>query len=141
MDFHAYLQSVNDRRGDGSPVRPPTSHRLSAHENGHTPPTTPSEHGVDPRPDRVLPPPETQTILQKDGHDNTPQTTPSDTVVSSQPHPVMPHVGTPHDILGGSCPILPMQFSILWAARKEKEISPLAFKVYFGAQEAKYVRK
>jgi hypothetical protein len=33
-----------------------------------------------------------------------------------------------------------MQFCIIWAARQEKAISPLAFKVYFAVHEVKYWR-
>ena len=44
------------------------------------------------------------------------------------------------DIPGGTCPVAPIQICILWAAQHEKVISPLAFKVYFAAQEVKYWR-
>src|SRR5918992_2229988 len=44
------------------------------------------------------------------------------------------------DILGGTCPLAPIQVCILWAARQEKVITPLAFKVYFAAHEVKYWR-
>src|SRR5918992_31852 len=44
------------------------------------------------------------------------------------------------DILGGTCPLAPIQVCILWVARQEKVITPLAFKVYFAAHEAKYWR-
>ena len=52
------------------------------------------------------------------------------------------HPETPagQDILGGTCPLAPIQVCILWAARQEKVISPLAFKVYFAAHEVKYWR-
>jgi len=54
MDFHAYLQSVNDRRGDGSPVPPPPSRALLQ------------------TPEDMLPPPATHTLLPRDGHDTPP---------------------------------------------------------------------
>jgi hypothetical protein len=44
------------------------------------------------------------------------------------------------DILGGTCPLAPIQVCILWAARQEKVITPLAFQVYFAAHEVKYWR-
>ena len=44
------------------------------------------------------------------------------------------------DILGGTCPLAPMQICLLWAARQEKIISPLAFNVYVAAHEVKYWR-
>ena len=44
------------------------------------------------------------------------------------------------DILGGTCPLAPMQICLLWAARQEKVISPLAFTVYFAAHEVKFWR-
>ena len=44
------------------------------------------------------------------------------------------------DILGGTCPIAPMQICLLWAARQEKIISPLAFTVYVAAHEVKFWR-
>jgi hypothetical protein len=52
------------------------------------------------------------------------------------------HPETPagQDILGGTCPLAPIQVCILWAARQEKVITPLAFKVYFAAHEVKYWR-
>jgi len=143
-ELHEMLQRLNNTYANGQPVRPATADTLLP-TPGHVNTTTLSEHGVALQHDLVLPPPEPQTLLHKDGHDTTPQTTSSDTVVSSEPHPVMPQVETQHDltaqdILGGSCPILPMQFAILWGARKEKEISPLAFRTYFAAHEAKYWR-
>ncbi|MEE9149457.1 MAG: hypothetical protein V3U27_18915, partial [Candidatus Tectomicrobia bacterium] len=36
--------------------------------------------------------------------------------------------------------MLPMQCCLIWAARKEKSITPLALKVYFAAHEVKYWR-
>ena len=44
------------------------------------------------------------------------------------------------NIQGGTCPLLPMQCCIIWAARQEKAISPLAFKVYFAVHEVKFWR-
>src|SRR5687768_16650138 len=44
------------------------------------------------------------------------------------------------DILGGTCPLAPMQVCLLWAARQEKIISPLAFSVYVAAHEVKFWR-
>jgi len=44
------------------------------------------------------------------------------------------------DIPGGTCPVAPIQVCMLWATQQEKVISPLAFKVYFTAQEVKYWR-
>ena len=44
------------------------------------------------------------------------------------------------DILGGICPLAPMQICLLWAARQEKIISPLAFSVYVAAHEVKFWR-
>ena len=44
------------------------------------------------------------------------------------------------DILGGTCPLAPMQICLLWAARQEKVISPLAFSVYVAAHEVKFWR-
>ena len=43
-------------------------------------------------------------------------------------------------ILGGTCPLAPMQICLLWAARQEKVITPLAFNVYFAAHEVKFWR-
>ena len=43
-------------------------------------------------------------------------------------------------ILGGTCPLAPMQICLLWAARQEKIITPLAFNVYFAAHEVKFWR-
>src|ERR671914_114977 len=53
---------------------------------------------------------------------------------------VHPETQAGQDILGGTCPLAPIQVCILWAARQEKVISPLAFKVYVAAHEAKYWR-
>ena len=52
------------------------------------------------------------------------------------------HPETPaeKDIFGGTCPLAPIQVCILWAARQEQVISPLAFRVYFAAHEVKYWR-
>ena len=47
---------------------------------------------------------------------------------------------TVQDILGGTCPLAPMQICLLWAARQEKIISPLAFSVYVAAHEVKFWR-
>src|SRR5688572_7110749 len=44
------------------------------------------------------------------------------------------------DILGGICPLAPMQICLLWSAQQEKVISPLAFKVYVAAHEVKFWR-
>lgn len=44
------------------------------------------------------------------------------------------------DIIGGTCPLTPIQICILWSARQEKIISPLAFRVYFAAHEIKFWR-
>src|SRR5687767_11395897 len=44
------------------------------------------------------------------------------------------------DILGGICPLALMQICLLWAARQEKIISPLAFTVYVAAHEVKFWR-
>jgi hypothetical protein len=51
-----------------------------------------------------------------------------------------PETPAGQDILGGTCPLAPIQVCILWAARQEKVISPLAFKVYSAAHEVKYWR-
>ena len=51
-----------------------------------------------------------------------------------------PETPAEKDIFGGTCPLAPIQVCILWAARQEKVISPLAFKVYFAAHEVKYWR-
>src|ERR687894_2884225 len=51
-----------------------------------------------------------------------------------------PETPAGQDILGGTCPLAPIQVCILWAARQEKVISPLAFKVYVAAHEVKYWR-
>src|SRR5918998_6420458 len=51
-----------------------------------------------------------------------------------------PETPAAQDILGGTCPLAPIQVCILWAARQEKVITPLAFKVYFAAHEVKYWR-
>src|ERR687891_2452619 len=53
---------------------------------------------------------------------------------------VRPETQAAQDIMGGTCPLAPIQVCILWAARQEKVISPLAFKVYFAAHEVKYWR-
>src|SRR5688572_24973528 len=53
---------------------------------------------------------------------------------------VRPEIQAGQDILGGTCPLAPIQVCILWAARQEKVISPLAFKVYFAVHEVKYWR-
>jgi len=54
--------------------------------------------------------------------------------------PTTPDAPAGHDILGGTCPMAPMQCCLIWAARQEKAISPLGFKVYFAAHEVKYWR-
>ena len=51
-----------------------------------------------------------------------------------------PETPAVQDILGGTCPLAPMQICLLWAARQEKIISPLAFTVYVAAHEVKYWR-
>src|ERR671912_1251430 len=51
-----------------------------------------------------------------------------------------PETPEAQDILGGTCPLSPMQICLLWAARQEKIISPLAFNVYVAAHEVKYWR-
>src|SRR5918992_2039706 len=51
-----------------------------------------------------------------------------------------PETSTVQDILGGTCPLAPMQICLLWAARQENIISPLAFNVYVAAHEVKYWR-
>src|SRR5687768_4474210 len=51
-----------------------------------------------------------------------------------------PETPAVQDILGGTCPLAPLQICILWAARQEKLISPLAFNVYIAAHEVKYWR-
>src|ERR671917_38694 len=51
-----------------------------------------------------------------------------------------PEMPAAQDILGGTCPLAPIQVCILWAARQEKVITSLAFKVYFAAHEVKYWR-
>src|ERR671914_813121 len=53
---------------------------------------------------------------------------------------VDPETPAGQDILGGTCPLAPIQVCILWAARQEKVITPLAFQVYFAAHEVKYWR-
>ena len=88
-ELHEILQRLNNTYGNGQPVTPlPSQARLSTPD--HVNNTTPSENGAPPQPDLVLPPPETQTIPDKDDRDTTPQTTSSDTVVSSEPNPVIP---------------------------------------------------
>src|ERR671914_828119 len=51
-----------------------------------------------------------------------------------------PETPAVQDILGGTCPLAPMQICLLWAARQENIISPLAFTVYVAAHEVKYWR-
>jgi len=51
-----------------------------------------------------------------------------------------PETPAVQDILGGICPLAPMQICLLWKARQEKIISPLAFKVYVAAHEVKFWR-
>src|SRR5688572_27973614 len=51
-----------------------------------------------------------------------------------------PETPAVQDIIGGTCPLAPMQICLLWAARQEKIISPLAFNVYVAAHEVKYWR-
>jgi hypothetical protein len=51
-----------------------------------------------------------------------------------------PETPAVQDILGGTCPLAPMQICLLWAARQEKIISPLAFNVYVAAHEVKFWR-
>jgi len=51
-----------------------------------------------------------------------------------------PETPVAQDILGGTCPLAPMQLCLLWAARQEKIISPLAFTVYVAAHEVKFWR-
>src|SRR5688500_82339 len=51
-----------------------------------------------------------------------------------------PETPAVQDIPGGICPLAPMQICLLWAARHEKIISPLAFTVYVAAHEVKYWR-
>src|SRR5918992_1591529 len=51
-----------------------------------------------------------------------------------------PETSTVQDILGGTCPLAPMQICLLWAARQENIISPLAFNVYVAAHEVKFWR-
>ena len=51
-----------------------------------------------------------------------------------------PEIPAVQDILGGTCPLAPMQICLLWAARQEKIISPLAFSVYVAAHEVKFWR-
>ena len=99
-ELHEILQRLNNTYGNGQPVTPlPSQARLATPENGHTPHMTSSEHGgVDPQPDRVLPPRETHTVLQREDHTTTPHTTPSETMVSPQPDPAMPHGGTQQDL-------------------------------------------
>src|ERR687895_199419 len=53
---------------------------------------------------------------------------------------VRPETPAAQDILGGTCPLPPIQVCIIWAARQEKAITPLAFKVYVAAHEVKYWR-
>jgi len=51
-----------------------------------------------------------------------------------------PEIPAVQDVLGGTCPLAPMQICLLWAARQEKIISPLAFTVYVAAHEVKFWR-
>jgi hypothetical protein len=53
---------------------------------------------------------------------------------------VRPETSEVQDIIGGTCPLTPIQICLLWSLRQEKIISPLAFKVYFAAHEAKFWR-
>ena len=53
---------------------------------------------------------------------------------------VRPTTPVEQDILGGTCPLAPIQVCILWSARQEKVISPLAFRVYFATHEVKFWR-
>jgi hypothetical protein len=53
---------------------------------------------------------------------------------------VRPEIPEVQDILGGTCPLMPIQVCILWSARQEKVISPLAFRVYFATHEVKFWR-
>ena len=84
-ELHELLQRLNNTYANGQPVRPVTADTLLP-TPGHVNNTTLSENGVALQHDLVLPPPEPQTLLHKDGHDTTPQTTSSDTVVASEPH-------------------------------------------------------
>src|SRR5688572_5588457 len=51
-----------------------------------------------------------------------------------------PEIPEAQAIFGGTCPLAPMQICLLWSARQEKIISPLAFNVYVAAHEVKYWR-
>jgi hypothetical protein len=51
-----------------------------------------------------------------------------------------PETPAVQDILGGTCPLAPMQICLLWAVRQENIISPLAFNVYVAAHEVKFWR-
>jgi hypothetical protein len=53
---------------------------------------------------------------------------------------VRPTTPVGQDILGGTCPLAPIQVCILWSARQEKMISSLAFRVYFATHEVKFWR-
>src|SRR5687767_9892899 len=53
---------------------------------------------------------------------------------------VHPETPVGQDVLGGTCPLAPIQVCILRSARQAKVITPLAFKVYFAAHEVKYWR-
>jgi len=53
---------------------------------------------------------------------------------------VRPETPEVQDIISGTCPLAPIQVCILWSARQEKVISPLAFRVYFAAHEVKFWR-
>ena len=54
---------------------------------------------------------------------------------------VRPEASDIQDILGGTCPLHPIQCCIVWSARQEKIISPLAFRVYFAVHEVKFWRR
>ena len=140
-ELHEMLQRLNNTYANGQPVRPPPSQAMP-HTPEDSPPfhTSAGENGGDLQPDPVPPPPETQTSPDRDAHGTIPPTTPSENGVSPKPDHGIPPPGHHQDILGGSCPLLPIQCCIIWAARQEKEISPLALKVYFAAHEVKYWR-
>ena len=61
-------------------------------------------------------------------------------LATAEVRPTTPDAPAEQDILGGACPIAPIQVCLIWAARQEKAISPLAFKVYFAAHEVKFWR-
>ena len=54
---------------------------------------------------------------------------------------VRPDASDFQNILGGTCPLHPIQCCIVWAARQEKIITPLAFRVYFASHEVKFWRR